>query len=95
MGKINKEAYVREFIRAMLKNEAEKIDRAFMNMDGPQLPIITPETPVIRVECECCGRPVKVPRYQPGYEPPDLAKTICPFCGKPLQLNIPMSGMVQ
>ena len=95
MGKINKEAYVREFIRAMLKNEAEKIDRAFMNMDGPQLPIITPETPVIRVECECCGRSVRVPRSVPEYRVPDLANTICPFCDKPLRLNIPLPGMVQ
>ena len=95
MGKINKDEYEREFIRAMLKNEIEKIDKAFMNMGRSQLPIITPETPIISVECECCGKLVKVPRCVPEYKPPDLANTICPFCGKPLRLNIPLPGMVQ
>jgi len=55
----------------------------------------TPEFPIIECNCECCGRLVKVPRCVLGYAPPNLAKTLCPFCSKPLRLNIPLPGMVQ
>ena len=84
-----------KFIMAGLKEEALKLDMEFMDMGKPQIPTITPEMPIILVECVCCGRPVKVPRCMPGYKPPDLSMTICPFCGKPLRLNIPLPGMVQ
>ena len=60
-----------KFIMAVLKEEALKLDMEFMDMGKPQLPVITPETPIILVECECCGRPVKVPRSVPEYKAPD------------------------
>jgi len=60
-----------------------------------KLLIITPECPIIKWNCECCGRLVRVPCYVPEYKTPDLTKTICPFCDKPLRLNIPLPGMVQ
>ena len=85
----------RKFIKAILKKEAEELDEVFISMGKSQLPIITPETPTILVECECCGKPVKVPRYVPEYKPPNLTNMICPFCGKPLRLNTPLPGMVQ
>jgi len=84
-----------KFITAALKGEALKLDMEFMDMGKPQIPTITPETPIILAECECCGRPVKVPRSVPEYKAPDLANTICPFCGKPLRLNIPLPGRMQ
>ena len=95
INEIKARATLDKFIMAVLKEEALKLDMEFMDMGKPRLPTITPETLIILVECECCGRLVKVPRYVPGYETPNLAKTICPFCGKPLRLNIPLPGMVQ
>ena len=95
LNEMKARATLDKFIMAVLKKEALKLDMEFMDMGKPQLPTITPETPIILVECECCGRTVKVPRSVPEYKAPDLAMTICPFCGRPLRLNIPLPGMVQ
>ena len=87
MGKINKDVYEREFIRAVLKNEAEKIDETFMNMGK--------EVFKIEVECECCGKRVKVSSLLIEDIARDLMKIFCPFCDKPLRLNIPLPEMIQ
>jgi len=95
LKEIKTRAILDEFIMAALKEEALKLDMEFMDMGKPQLPTITPEMPIILVECECCGKLVRVPRSVPEYKAPDLKKTICPFCSKPIQLNILLPGMVQ
>ena len=87
MGKINKDVYEREFIRAILKNEAEKIDKEFMDMGK--------EAFEIELECECCGKRVKVSSLLIGDIAQDLMGIFCPFCDRPLRLNIPLPGMVQ
>jgi len=76
-----------KLITAVLKKEALKLDMKFISALST--------AHILEWNCECCGRPVKVPVNIPGYETPDLEKTICPFCSRPLQLNIPMPKMVQ
>jgi len=82
-----------EFITQLFKKEALKLDMEFMSaLDENLVPV--PETHKVRRNCECCGRSVNVPCVS-GCKIVDLTTIICPFCGKPLRLNIPLPARVQ
>jgi hypothetical protein len=82
-----------EFIMQSLKEEARKLDIEFMSAFNENL-VPAPETHKVKRNCECCGREVNVP-YAPGCKVVDLTTVICPFCNKPLRLNIPPPARIQ
>lgn len=93
LNEIIARAALDEFITQSLKEEALKLDMEFMSAFNENI-VLVPETHKVKRNCECCGKEVNVP-YVPGCKVVDLTTVICPFCGKPLRLNIPLPRMVQ
>ena len=86
-------AILDEFITQSFKEEALMLDLEFMRAFNENL-IPVPKTHEVKSDCECCGRAVNVPCVL-GCKVVDLTTVICPFCGKPLRLNISLPEMVQ